>query len=171
MIQYQSTPDYYRDYMEHGWFKDTAKKTHKYIDKYMSKAGNWVYVYKNKAKKAIDEYKRYKEEETKKEQRKDWILKGVHKAYKKRKSQIKEARHNAYEKNSKNPVASYKSRKKQVSQARQNARDAWEQHSKDAKSSYYDRKDYIKDSRGRTRHNNALKKQGYIYYKGKKLYK
>lgn len=35
---YQSTPDYYNDFISHA--------NHKYIDKYMGKNGKWVYVYK-----------------------------------------------------------------------------------------------------------------------------
>ena len=48
MIQYQSTPDYYREYIEHGWAQNAANKAHKYIDKYM-KNGKWIYRYKSKA--------------------------------------------------------------------------------------------------------------------------
>lgn len=164
MQQYQSTPDYYRDYIEHGWLSDTAKKAHKYIDKYLSKAGNWVYVYKTKADAAIDNYRRER-------QKKNWREKGVYKSYKKRKAKVAQARQNAYEANSRNPKVAYGRRKTQASQARQNARDAWNQHTINAQNSYKDRKAYVRDSRGRTRHNNALKKQGYVYYKGKKLYK
>lgn len=39
-------------YMSHGLFGWT-KKVHKYIDKFKNKVGDWVYVYKNKAKKAV----------------------------------------------------------------------------------------------------------------------
>lgn len=171
MINYQSTPDYYRDYIEHGWFSDTTKKAHKYIDKYMNKAGKWVYVYKTKAKTAMNNYKQEKEEKTKRKQLKNWIEKGVYKSYKKRKTKIANARQNVYEEASKNPKVAYARRKKQVSQARQNAKEKWEQYAKNARSSYNDRKAYVRDSRGRTRHNNALKKQGYVYYNGKKVYK
>ena len=171
MIQYQSTPDYYRDYIEHGWFSDTAKKAHKYIDKYMSKAGKWVYIYKKKAKDSIENYKKEREENLKKKQKSDWINKGVHKSYKKRKDKVKQARYNAYERASKNPKVAYSTRKKQVAKARQNAKEKWEENATRAKNAYIDRMHYIKDSRGRTRHNYALKKQGYVYYKGKKLYK
>lgn len=38
MQTYQSTPDFYRDYLEH--------RSHKYIDKYKNKFGNWIYRYK-----------------------------------------------------------------------------------------------------------------------------
>ena len=43
---YQSTPDYYRDYIEHGWLKDQAAKVHKYLKRWKNKAGKWVYQYK-----------------------------------------------------------------------------------------------------------------------------
>lgn len=37
MGMYQSTPDFYNDYIAH--------RDHKYINKYKSKSGRWVYVY------------------------------------------------------------------------------------------------------------------------------
>ena len=37
MSMYQSTPDFYNDYIAH--------RDHKYINKYKSKSGRWVYVY------------------------------------------------------------------------------------------------------------------------------
>lgn len=40
-------------YLSHGLFKGWTKKDHKYIDKFKNKFGNWVYVYKEKTKKAI----------------------------------------------------------------------------------------------------------------------
>jgi hypothetical protein len=46
MTQYQATPDYYRDYIEHGWAKDAAAKVHKYIERWKNAAGKWVYRYK-----------------------------------------------------------------------------------------------------------------------------
>lgn len=46
MQQYQSTPDFYREYIEHGWAKDAAAKAHKYIKRWKNKAGEWVYQYK-----------------------------------------------------------------------------------------------------------------------------
>ena len=46
MQMYQSTPDYYRDYIEHGWLKDAAAKAHKYIDRWRGKNGKWYYRYK-----------------------------------------------------------------------------------------------------------------------------
>lgn len=49
MMQYQSTPDYYRDYIEHGWLKDQAAKVHKYIERWRGKNGKWYYRYKSKA--------------------------------------------------------------------------------------------------------------------------
>ena len=49
MIQYQSTPDYYREYIEHGYLKDQAAKVHKYIKRWKNQAGKWVYQYKSKA--------------------------------------------------------------------------------------------------------------------------
>ena len=53
MIQYQSTPDYYRDYIEHG----LVQRAHKYIDKYM-KNGKWIYRYKSKAQELGAKVKR-----------------------------------------------------------------------------------------------------------------
>ncbi len=44
---YQSTPDYYNDYISHA--------SHKYIDKYMGKNGKWVYVYKKNPYEAMNE--------------------------------------------------------------------------------------------------------------------
>ena len=35
---YQSTPDFYNDYIAH-------ERSHKYINKYKNKSGRWVYVY------------------------------------------------------------------------------------------------------------------------------
>lgn len=50
MQTYQSTPDYYRDYIEHGWF---SNKAHKYIEKFKNAKGEWVYrYYKAKSKRA-----------------------------------------------------------------------------------------------------------------------
>lgn len=46
MQQYQSTPDFYREYIEHGWLKDQAAKVHKYIKRWKNEAGKWVYQYK-----------------------------------------------------------------------------------------------------------------------------
>lgn len=49
MWQYNPTPEIY-----HGLFsKWKEKQNHKYIDKYKSKKGNWVYVYKEKVKNAV----------------------------------------------------------------------------------------------------------------------
>ena len=50
---YQSTPDYYRDVIQHGWLKDTANKAHKYIERWKGKNGKWYYRYKNRAQGAI----------------------------------------------------------------------------------------------------------------------
>lgn len=46
MQTYQSTPDFYRDYIEHGWLKDQAAKVHKYISRWRGKNGKWYYRYK-----------------------------------------------------------------------------------------------------------------------------
>ena len=43
MQTYQSTPDYYRDYIQHGWLKDQAAKVHKYISRWRGKNGKWYY--------------------------------------------------------------------------------------------------------------------------------
>ena len=58
MQTYQSTPDFYREYIEHGWLKDQAAKTHKYIKRWRNKAGKWVYQYKSKVKETLDRYDR-----------------------------------------------------------------------------------------------------------------
>ena len=47
MQTYQSTPDFYREYIEHGYLKDQAAKVHKYIKRWKNKAGKWVYQYTN----------------------------------------------------------------------------------------------------------------------------
>ena len=57
MQTYQSTPDFYRDYIEHGYLKDAAAKAHKYIERYKGKNGKWVYVYR-KAKNLYERGKR-----------------------------------------------------------------------------------------------------------------
>ena len=46
MQTYQSTPDFYRDYIEHGYLKDAAAKAHKYLKRWKNAAGKWVYQYK-----------------------------------------------------------------------------------------------------------------------------
>lgn len=51
MTQYQATPDYYRDYIEHGWLKNQAAKVHKYISRWRGKNGKWVYKYKENINK------------------------------------------------------------------------------------------------------------------------
>ena len=48
MQMYQSTPDFYRDYIEHGWLKDQTAKAHKYIERWKGKNGKWYYRYKSK---------------------------------------------------------------------------------------------------------------------------
>lgn len=58
MIQYQSTPDFYRDYIEHGWLKDQAAKVHKYISRWRGKNGKWYYSYKSKAQEQIAKLRR-----------------------------------------------------------------------------------------------------------------
>ena len=166
MIQYQSTPDYYREYIEHGWFSDTAKKAHKYIKKYVNDAGNTIYVYKTKAQTAIDNYKRER---------------GRQKAYKDRKDQIETSRRKTMLTNKRKAQKAWWSKTMRenmikTATAQKKARDAAkkkriEEATASARKSYEDRKPYVRDSRGRTRHNYALKKQGYVYYKGKKLYK
>lgn len=47
MQTYQSTPDYYNDYISHA--------NHKYIDKHMGKNGKWIYTYAKNPYVAIDE--------------------------------------------------------------------------------------------------------------------
>ena len=44
MIQYQSTPDYYRDYISHADYK--------YISKHRGPSGKWVYVYNNESQRS-----------------------------------------------------------------------------------------------------------------------
>ena len=58
MIQYQSTPDYYRDIIQHGWLKDQAAKVHKYIKRWKNDAGKWVYQYKKPKSKITEESRR-----------------------------------------------------------------------------------------------------------------
>ena len=51
MILYTQTPDYYDEYLQHGWLKDQAAKVHKYIERWRGKNGKWYYRYAvNKAK-------------------------------------------------------------------------------------------------------------------------
>ena len=64
MQTYQSTPDYYRDYIEHGYLKDQAAKVHKYIERWRGKNGKWYYRYKSKAQEAITKYNRSKDQIT-----------------------------------------------------------------------------------------------------------
>ena len=49
MIGYTPTPDYYNEYIQHGYLKDAAAKVHKYIDRWRGKNGKWYYRYKSKA--------------------------------------------------------------------------------------------------------------------------
>jgi len=58
MQTYQSTPDYYREYIEHGYLKDTAAKVHKYIERWRGKNGKWYYRYKSKASSALTKVRR-----------------------------------------------------------------------------------------------------------------
>ena len=57
MQTYQSTPDYYRDVIQHGWAKDATSRVHKYIERHRGKNGKWVYVYR-KAKNLYERGKR-----------------------------------------------------------------------------------------------------------------
>lgn len=58
MQMYQSTPDYYRDVIQHGWL---SNKTHKYIDKFKNAKGEWVYrYYKAKSKRAENKTAKYR---------------------------------------------------------------------------------------------------------------
>ncbi len=47
MIIYTQTPDYYDEYLQHGWLKDQAAKVHKYIERWRGKNGKWYYRYTN----------------------------------------------------------------------------------------------------------------------------
>ena len=49
MITYTPTPDYYQDYIEHGWLKDQAAKIHKYIKRWRGKNGKWNYAYSERS--------------------------------------------------------------------------------------------------------------------------
>ena len=49
MQTYQSTPDYYNDYISHY---GTQAKTHKYIDRKKGKNGKWIYIYDNSTQKS-----------------------------------------------------------------------------------------------------------------------
>ena len=57
MILYTQTPDYYSDYIEHGWLKDQAAKVHKYIERWRGKNGKWYYKYKTTVKNTINKAK------------------------------------------------------------------------------------------------------------------
>lgn len=46
MTGYTPTPDYYNEYIQHGWVKDQAAKVHKYIKRWRGKDGRWQYQYK-----------------------------------------------------------------------------------------------------------------------------
>lgn len=61
MQTYQSTPDFYREYIEHGWLKDQAAKVHKYIKRWRNKAGKWVYEYKEAKEKNIKSTSAYED--------------------------------------------------------------------------------------------------------------
>ena len=58
MIGYTPTPDYYNDYIQHGWLKDAAAKTHKYIERWRGKNGKWYYRYKNAISGGLTRLKR-----------------------------------------------------------------------------------------------------------------
>ena len=126
--------------IEHGWLKDQAARTHKYIKRWKNAAGKWVYQYKQDL---ADKQAR--------QARKDWIFKGVKKAYKQRKDQIATARDNAATAFRKNAKAQYNIRKKQVQAARKNANDIYEAKKKAASevafNSYYARKKQVQQSR------------------------
>ena len=103
MQTYQSTPDYYRDFISHA--------NYKYISKHRGPSGKWVYVYKNESqrsaykdrKKQIQEsreqteFDAYKRDRDQKERRKY--------AYPDRARQVKEGRDRA---KSKYGLRSYK---------------------------------------------------------------
>lgn len=58
MIQYTPTPDYYNEYIQHGWLKDQAAKAHKYIERWRGKNGKWYYRYKSKVQNAFTKFNR-----------------------------------------------------------------------------------------------------------------
>ena len=58
MIQYTPTPDYYNEYIQHGWLKDQAAKAHKYIERWRGKNGKWYYRYKSKIQNAFTKFNR-----------------------------------------------------------------------------------------------------------------
>lgn len=126
--------------IEHGWLKDQASKAHKYINRWRNSAGKWVY-----------QYKKDKAEKEARASRRDWIFKGVYKAYKKRKNQIATARDNAATAFRKNTKAQYNIRKKQIQTARKNANDIYEAKKKAASdaafNSYYARKKQVNQAR------------------------
>lgn len=126
--------------IEHGWLKDQAARTHKYIKRWKNAAGKWVYQYKQDL---ADKQAR--------QARKDWIFKGVKKAYKQRKDQIAAARDNANIGFRKNAKLQYNIRKKQVQAARKNASDIYaakiEAASKAASDSYNARKQQVQQAR------------------------
>lgn len=57
MIIYTQTPDYYQEYLEHGWLKDQAAKVHKYLERWRGKNGKWYYRYASAAKNAVNKVK------------------------------------------------------------------------------------------------------------------
>ena len=126
--------------IEHGWLRDQAASVHKYVKRWRNAAGKWVYQYKQNV---ADKQAR--------QARKEWIFKGVKKAYKQRKDQIATARDNATTAFRKNAKAQYNIRKKQVQAARKNASDIYTAKKKAASeaalNSYYARRKEIEQAR------------------------
>lgn len=145
MQTYQSTPDYYRDFIEHGWLKDQAAKTHKYIERWKNEAGFWRYRYaskrlESKAKKA----------------------RGPMSA-----ETVTQDIRNGKTTRTKD---SYRSRKGSISKARQTARDSYLEKirpiaTENAKSRYKTRKTDIKVARGNAHKAYGEKKYGILGYK------
>lgn len=134
MQTYQSTPDYYRDFIEHGWLKNQAAKAHKYIERWKNEAGFWRYRYaskrlESKAKKARGPISA----ETVTQDIRNGKTTRVKDSYRSRKSSISKTRqktHDTYLKRirpmaAKNAKNRYSSRKSSISVARGNAHRAY----------------------------------------------
>lgn len=134
MQAYQSTPDYYRDFIEHGWIKNQAAKAHKYIERWKNEAGFWRYRYQSKrlesqAKKARGPLSA----ETITKDARNGKMTRTKDAYKSRKTGISTSRQKAHESwlnkirpiAAKNAKSSYESRKSSIKAARGNAHKAY----------------------------------------------
>lgn len=170
----------------HGWLKDAAAKTHKYLERWRGKGGKWYYKYKSKTQEQLAKAKRamngYEADEVsdfrkghattsrqqKKKALKEWIDKGRQKAYKTRKSQIATGRKNAEIAYRNNPKIQYKVRSKQVKQGRKKAEAAYKTRIYEAgvraKKAHDDRQTQINVARGNAKKAYAKKYLGIKKY-------